>query len=244
MTGRFLFQRQRLAGLLAAVLCLLTAACGKAPGSVEGSDGSAVPTTALAGRVDRHNWLEKPVTPFTIAEPDVMADAEETIYEDALYMYELPAWTSRTTVLTWADGTQLSLREALGTEKASIAEALDSGIHVYMYPKAGSLNAVFSVCGKSNRFIVQKGEDEIAVYPPHDFMCQSGELYYFQIEALSELLDSLGVSPGQALSGGLPGEGEEIAGKHFADQAALREAGVEATVTPENGVVTIRIRAI
>jgi|GEM_PF-2690442 len=68
--------------------------------------------------------------------PDGMfATALEFIYEDEYHRYYLPAIMSGSIVLTFMDGAEMTLREALDQQKVTIADLILSGLDIIAVPR-------------------------------------------------------------------------------------------------------------
>ena len=122
-----------------------------------GTDPTAVPLYAmLTYDVDRgdpiaidiryydvdkflHDGTREQIRPrvrVTIEEWDgISADALEPIYEDEYVKYSLSSIRSANIMLTFEDGTRLSLKDAISQDKIGIEDLILNGLHVYKEEK-------------------------------------------------------------------------------------------------------------
>lgn len=120
------------------------------------------------------------------------AQALEVIYENEQFKYSLSSIRSDKIIVVFNDKSEMSLKDAIASKKATIDELLDAGLQVWIEPKDNPFNVSFS-----SGFYAYS-IDKKPFNPSHTFFFSTSQGenagLYFNIDELLNVLKSLGYS--------------------------------------------------
>jgi hypothetical protein len=137
----------------------------------------------------------QPTPSIRVAIEDRILDAdavEELVYEDTHYKYSLTSIRSDSITLTFEDGKQLLLKDALSQEKISIEDLILNGLHVIIEPKDNPMGGSFNYYPFGEWSL-----NDYNLFPSNRFMYMaaepgSGFSAYFAFDELIELIEMHG----------------------------------------------------